>query len=504
MRLAFVFNPFKYKIHEENLRVVQKYFGMFPPLSISWAAAMAERAGHTVAIVDARTLNLSREQTLDILRQFRPDMLGFMMTTYMYRETLEWAAYLKEHLRVPVIIGGYNLRVYPRESVTPDAIDFGVHRQAHPTLAEFLQEYETTRNFKDVEGLIYKENGKVRFNPDNRVVDFNEFPFPARHLLPNELYAEFPTERRNFTVMVTSLGCPKHCNFCEAGGTPYSPRRPEIVLAEIEECYHKYGIREIDIFDYEFPIINKRAEAICRGLIERNLDVTWACRSRIDSVTPELLELMHRAGCRRIYYGIESGNQQVLDNLNKGITLEQIRKTIRWTHDAGIKALGFFLIGSPGETVKEIRETLRFARQLNLEYVMFSKLTAKPLSKYWYDLVEQTGQDYWADYILGKTGEKQLPRPWTHFTSEEIDAMSALAYKKFHSNPLFLLHHTMRVRSFSEFKRKFKAFLDMYFTQEHRAEDKAHQAESFRAYNENTQAAIHRLAEQVRRSTAER
>jgi radical SAM superfamily enzyme YgiQ (UPF0313 family) len=493
MRLALVFNPFSYKIHEENLRVVQKYFGLFPPLSLAWVAGIAERAGHDVCLVDARTLNLSREQTLEILREFRPDMLGFMMTTYMYRETLGWAEFLKKHLKVPVIVGGYNLRVYPAQSVTPDTVDFGVHQQAVRTLPEFLQAFEQGGGYADVEGLIFKQDGNVIVNQDNRIVDFNEFPFPARHLLPNELYAEFPTERKNFTVMVTSLGCPKQCNFCEAGGTPYSPRRPEIVLAEIEECVTRHGIREIDIFDYEFPIIRKRAREICEGIIARNLDVIWACRARIDSVDSDLLGLMHRAGCRRIYYGIESGNQQILDTLNKGITLDQIRATIRATHDAGIQALGFFLIGAPGETRATVEQTLRFARELDLEYVQFSKLTAKPLSKYWRDLVDNSGYDYWAEYILGRTHEQALPRPWVDLTNEQIDELSLYAYKKHHGDLRFLLKHTLRVRSFAEFKRKLNAFVDMYFRQEAVAEQWLKQGGEFSIYNENPRALLQRM-----------
>ena len=96
MRLALVFNPFKYKLHEENLRVVQKYFGLFPPLSLAWVAAIAERAGHEVTIIDARTLCLSKEDVADRLRAFGPDIIGFMMTTYMFRETLEWIQFLKK------------------------------------------------------------------------------------------------------------------------------------------------------------------------------------------------------------------------------------------------------------------------------------------------------------------------------------------------------------------------------------------------------------------------
>ena len=165
MRVALVFNPFSYKLHEENLRIVQRYFGMFPPLSLGWVAAIAEQAGHTVTIVDARTLKLTKEDVLSRLQEFKPDILGFMMTTYMFRETLEWARFLKQHLKVPVVLGGYNLRVYPEASVTPEEVDFGVVNSAYFTVPQLLQELETSRNFHDVPGLVYKDNGKIHVTP---------------------------------------------------------------------------------------------------------------------------------------------------------------------------------------------------------------------------------------------------------------------------------------------------------------------------------------------------
>ena len=112
MRVALIFNPFAYKLHEENLRIVQRYFGLFPPLSLAWVAAIAERAGHEAIIIDARTLQLTPDEVLRKLKQWKPDVLGFMMTTYMYRETLDWIRYLRGGLpNAKVMVGGYNLRV---------------------------------------------------------------------------------------------------------------------------------------------------------------------------------------------------------------------------------------------------------------------------------------------------------------------------------------------------------------------------------------------------------
>ena len=464
MRLALVFNPFKYKVHEENLRIVQKYFGMFPPLSLAWVAAIARQAGHAVTIIDARTLNLTKEQTLEKLKEFKPDILGFMMTTYMFQDTLAWIRYLKQELKIPVVVGGYNLRVYPEESISHPEIDYGVIEQALETIPQLFEALEGRRKIEDVVGLAYKDDGQIRLNPARAVV-FEKFPDPARDLLPNDLYAEFPTERKNFTVMVTSLGCPYGCYFCEAGRTEYNPRTPATVIKEIEDCYHKYGIREIDIFDYDFTIDRKRTIEICRGIREKKLDILWACRSRVD-IDPELLREMKQAGCGRIYYGIESGSQDILDRLHKGITLDEIRQTIGYTRELGMKALGFFLVGAPGDTRQSIKETVRFAKKLKLDYVQFSKCLAKPLTPLWKQMVEQSGQDYWKDWILGKETDRPLPRPWSTLTNEGIDNLTRWAYVDYHSRPGFLLRSALRVKSFKEFKRKFFGYIEMVFSQE--------------------------------------
>jgi radical SAM superfamily enzyme YgiQ (UPF0313 family) len=495
MRIAFVFNPFRYKVHEENIRIVQKYFGLFPPLSMSWVAAIAEKAGHEVILIDARTLRLSQQETLEILCDFKPDILGFMMTTYMFPETLDWIRFMKRTLNVPVMVGGYNLRVYPKESISHPEIDFGVVEHAYFTVPALLEELgKKEPNFENVPGLAYKKNGEIIVTPHPQKIVFDDFPNPARHLLPNELYAEFPTERRNFTVMVTSLGCPYGCGFCEAGRTPYNPRSPETVIREIQECYEKYGVREIDIFDYEFTGDKKRVSEICRLILEKKFDILWACRSRIDTVDRELLAEMHAAGCRRIYFGIESGVESILQCVHKGITLQKVEQTIKDCKEIGIKTLGFFLVGAPGETYDTFRQTLAFAKKLDLDYVQFSKCLAKPLTPLWKEMVATEGRDYWKDWILGLETDRPLPRPWTVLSNEEIDRLARNAYISYHGHFGRLWKAILQVKSWKELKRKSGAFWDMLFSQEKTST----MDQKFRAFNENQKDTLEACRQKLR------
>ncbi|MBI5882436.1 MAG: radical SAM protein [Elusimicrobia bacterium] len=468
MRVALVFNPFSYKVHEENLRVVQKYFGLFPPLSLAWVAAMVRKAGHDVIIVDCRTLDLSKQDAASILKRWRPDVIGAMMTTYMFPETLGWLAYLRSELescgmRPKVLVGGYNLRVYPRESVGHPEIDFGCLEHAYHTVPALLRELE--RPYPDLEsvpGLVWKRGGRVVINPHPQAVDFDLFPNPARDLLPNELYAEFPTQRKNFTVMVTSLGCPRRCAFCEAGGTPYAPRSPKTVLDEMQECRERHGIREIDIFDYDFTAGRRRVLDICAGIAARKLDVTWACRSRVDNMDAGLLDAMAQAGCRRIYWGIEHSSQETLDSLGKGIRLSAVREMLTRSRRAGIQNLGFFLVGVPGETEASVAATAAFARSLDLDYAQFSKLLAKPGTGLWRDMKRRGWRDYWADWVAGREIDRELPRPWLDgLDGERLDRVTHDAYLKFALRPAFLLRHLLACRSMAEVLRKTLAFFDM-------------------------------------------
>ncbi len=482
MRVAFVWYPFKYKVHEENIKIVQKYFGLFPPLNEMWVAAIAERHGHQCIIVDARTLLLSKDEVVEILKKFRPDIVGFRVTTYMFPDMLEWAGFIKERMNVSILIGGYNLRVYPKESLSHPEIDFGCVNSALYTVPALLKELGKKRpRFESVPGLVFrKKSGEIVQTPPHDPPErFEDYPNPARHLTPHELYAEFPTTRRNSTVMVTSKGCPMGCTFCEAGRTPYDPRSPMKVVDEMEECHRDYNIREIDIFDYEFPMIRKRTLEICREMQRRGLDIAWACRSRVDSVDEELLGEMKKAGCHRIYFGIESVHQGVLDLVNKGITPDKVRRTIRLCKKLGILSLGFFIIGNPGETEKMIYESVDFAKELDLDYVQFSKLLAKPGTSMWREMVENTGYDYWREWVLGNETDRPLPRHWTDLSNDDIDRIAHRCYLKFAMRPGYLLRQTLLTGSFFEWKRKAAALFDMIFKQEDRAEED----EKFVVYN---------------------
>lgn len=463
MRIAFIFAPYNHKKFEENITVVDEQFGCFPPMNLGYATAIAEEAGHEVMLEDANVHKHvmsepdNMERSLEIVKSFKPDMIAFYLSTYMFQQTLGWIRFFKKHLNVPVIVGGINLDIYPRETLTYKEIDFGMRGEAVRSLPEFLKLYEEKKDYSRVKGLCYRKGGEIIVNPPNTdLVPFDEYPFPPRHLLPNDKYYSFISQRKNFSVILTTMGCVCKCVFCPIARVPFRFRSPENVMREIEECYYKYGVREIDFFDADMPVIKKRIIEICDGIMARNLDLEWSCRARIDSLDKEILAKMSKAGCRQIYVGIEAADDEILKKMKKHLTTNKTIDMIKMIKKHKIRALGFFIIGSPGENKKTVKKTLKFAKALKLDYVQFSRMIAKPNTDLADELEKITGRDYWKNYVLSTEPEKRMPNPWADLTEEEIEKYTKLVYYSFYFRPSYLLKSIFRMRSLLEFRRSVK------------------------------------------------
>lgn len=443
--------------------MVSREFTQPPPIGLAYAAAIAENAGHEAIIIDANYRpGLTKKQVLDRIRAFGADLLGFMLTAYMFRQTLDWIRYLKEKTGKPVVTGNILLDIYAAEIMTHSEIDYGVIGPAVRTLPALLKAIERNEQIGGMRGVCYRRGDDIIVNPpDTLREDFDILPFPARHLLPNHKYSTIISKKKNFTIMITSKGCTGKCGFCYIKNIPYSARSPERVVDEIEECNRKYGIREIEFFDPIFTLNKNRVIHICREIRKRNIKIAWACRARVDHMDEEMLDEMRAAGCRRIYYGVECGNQNILNNINKNITLKQVKDMIGLTKKRGILTLGFFLIGAPGDTVESIEETIKFALELDLDYAQFHKTMAKPAGVLYEQVKKYTGRDYWREYILGTAGEERLPSPWTEVSEEEIERLTVKAYRKFYFRPSRLFKIIAGIQSPEEFFRYVRSGIGM-------------------------------------------
>lgn len=464
MKVTIVYPPFGVVENQPNIKAVAENYGVFPCLSLAYVAAVFEICGCTVQFIDANALGLSKEEVLKLVKDFNPDLLCFTITTYLFHQTLDWVKYLKQNTGIRIVVGGMHLSLYSKETLTNEWIDYTIVGEAETVLPNFIKALSKNKGFKNVKGLCFKEKGRIVFTGVPALLkDINSAPFPARHLLPNEKYYSFISKRKNFTGIITTRGCPYKCIFCEQGNKPYRKRSAFNVVDEIEECYNNYKIREIDFFDSSFSIDKRRVLSICKELKKRNLDVSWSIRTRVDLVNEEMLRAMKDSGCTRIYYGIESGDQKILETIRKTTDLELIKKTVYLTKSIGIDTFGYFMIGNPGETKETVLKTIKFAKLLNLDYAQFSKLSTLPGTELYELLKVQLGYDYWKEYILDKSKKKILPMYNCNLSEEEIEKFVKYAYKQFYFRPNYVLKALKRLKSFDKFKKDLKAAKQMIF-----------------------------------------
>ncbi|NOZ88223.1 MAG: radical SAM protein [Deltaproteobacteria bacterium] len=467
MRILFLAAPHRYEIFEENLEVVTEEFGIHPPLGLAIAAAAARSDGHEVKIIDAYAERLGADQVAKRAGLFNPDLLALRIhSTYRFWQDIEFIRSIKSRLGVPVLAGGYHISRYPKESMQRPEIDFAFQGHVGPDFSELLLHLSKdplSPPPEKIKGVVFRDkNGDIVSRPPRSgPKNLDELPFPARDLLKNEKYYQFITQRKPFTAMVTSQGCPYNCTFCVMGREQYRERSVQNVMAEIDECVQKYGIREIDFFDPTFTANKRRTRELCEALVARNYDLKWACRTRVDCVDPELLGLMNRAGCSRIYLGIENISSNVLEKINKEITSDQAAKAIEWSRDAGIQPLGFFMIGNPGDTPRTVRDMVLWAKRARLDYVQFSRTIAKPFTDLYSKLVKETGQDYWRNFVLGLEDARALPRPWCEMSDHEIERLTNWAYRSFYFRPFIVWRRLKNLKSLEELARYVRVTAEM-------------------------------------------
>jgi len=463
LKVAFIYAPVAHKSFEENLKVVDEDFGRMPPLSLLYAAAIAERAGYKVCVIDANAMRFSLDDVVKRLSDFSPNVIAGTLSTYMFRDTTAFLGELKKRFGVPVIVGGINVRLYPEETMVCPDLDYGVAHFATKGLPALLSAIE--RGLSPVglpEVVARDEHGNIVIGEvDHNENPFEYLPFPARHLLDNHAYFSLISQRRPFTIMVTTTGCRYKCHFCSIASLPLFVNDLPRVLEEIRICVEQHGIREIDFFDANFVTDRDRTMAICRALSKAKYDLEWSCRARLDGLDRELLQAMSQAGCRQIYVGIETPDPKAQRQMNKVVPHKMVTERLFWMHEHHIRPLGFFMLGVPGETHRSCLRTIRYALSLPLDYAQFSRTIAKPGSYLDKELIRATGKDYWRDWILGRDVPARLPNLESELDDDQIEFYTHLAYYLFYYRPSYILKALRRVRSMDELLRGARTALRM-------------------------------------------
>ncbi len=427
---------------------------VLPNMPVAYLAAYLEKAGYEVKIIDAFAERLSVEETARRAREFDPVAVGYNLITENFLDTLAWISEIKKLTGLPTIVGGLHMSLYPRETMGHPAIDYGVIGEGWHTLPELIECLAAGADPASVRGICFRAGGEYRATesrPDTLALQ--DAPFPARHLLPNDRYTTVMSREWPITVMVSALGCPFHCAYCDVPGDRYQARPAAHVAEEMEECAGRFGIREIWFQDESFTIDPKRAVEICDLVLSRGIKVKWSIRTRPDLINRETLKLMKKAGLMKIHFGIESGDPEVLKSLNRTIPIDRVREAVRLTSAEGITTLGFFMIGLPGETEASVHKTVRLALELNCDFIQVNKFVPCPPSPIYLELVKKSGIDYWGEYTKGNAGiVEELAGVGSAFSPAELDKYQQSFFRAYYYRPSYVWNRLKKIKSFREFK----------------------------------------------------
>jgi len=318
-------------------------------------------------------------------------------------------------------------------------------------------------------GVVFREGSRIVKTPRRPYIkDLDTIPFPAWRLLSDisryeyKFYKYLPK-----APIITSRGCPYQCTFCDRSvfGSKVRMRSIGNILDEVEMLVKDYGVREIEIVDDLFTVNRERVMEFCSKLMSRRLKIAWLCMGRVNCVTPEMLRIMKKAGCWHINYGIESGNQKILDSIKKDITLEVAEKAVSWTKRVKIRTQGFFLVGLPGDDEKSMRETIDFSKRLSLDRVAFCITQPFPGSELYKTALArgEIRKDVGYHYYDNDNFHKELPYVPRGLTAETLVKCRNRFYREFYMRPSFVINQIFSYREFRAFPRRIRAFMKSIF-----------------------------------------
>jgi len=374
--------------------------GISPALGLGYLAAYLENNGVEVAVLDIAAegidikkklgkkvrFGLSEKEIKRRIKMFSPELVGITCQSTLHaKDALETARIVKSvDSKILIVIGGAHPSSNPREVLENSDIDVVVVGEGEVTLLEIVKNLEKKKSLNKIIGTFVRESKKIYENPPRPYIkDLDVLPFPARHLLPIEIYFREMAKNTNYAIrtrpmtVITSRGCPGNCIYCAVRtvwGRMWRGRSPKNVVDEIEVLIKEYKANEIHFMDDSISVDKKRLAGVCDEMIKRKLDVKWTTPNGIAVwlLDEKLLSKMKKAGCYRLTFGLESGNFETLNNfVGKHYDYEKAKKTIKYASGLGLWTIGTFIVGFPYEKRQSIEDTINFAISTDLDFAVF-------------------------------------------------------------------------------------------------------------------------------------
>jgi radical SAM superfamily enzyme YgiQ (UPF0313 family) len=390
---------------------------IWPQVSLAQMAALL-MDNYKLKIIDANAERMGWPEFAALIDKYQPRYY-FTQVTAPTLENDMYGCFLAKARGAKTIAFGTHVTPIPRESLRPyPSLDFVLVGEPDLTIRDLLDHLEgkieqrpelIKKLFDDhdpfykpsiredgsvdlygIKGLAWRDGDEIVVNfPRPFIKDLNDLPIPAHELLPLQKYL-MPMMKGPFTFIVTSRGCPAGCTYCIKHVTyQYSARlrSPELIMEELWRL-KKLGINNIHMYSDLFTVNRDQVVELCKRMIDEQINIKWTSNSRVDYVDEEMLQLMGKAGCWYISWGIESGNEQILKHAHKGAYPDKAERALVWSKKAGINNWGYFIIGLPGETEETIRETIEFSKKLPLDIALFHVAAPYPGTPFFFEVVE--------------------------------------------------------------------------------------------------------------------
>ena len=451
---------FSFIVPSPNIEVAvnreEKVAGSCPPLGVLYLAAVLQQAGVEVSVLDQTAQGYSFRQVMKWIERENPDILGFSTLSVSGGTAAKIAKEAKRRNPDLKIVYGNHYATFNAERILAKypQVDIIVRGEGEATALELVKCIERGHNLKKVLGITFRNKGKIVSTPNRPLIkNIDEIPFPDRSLLEAEYSLslfDIGVAPKRFTTILSSRGCPYECKFCcckNLFNRIWRARTVKNVFEELNMLVSE-GYRNFLFVDDSFTLNQKRVIELCQLIIKEKWDIEWICEGRVDCSSYEMLRNMAKAGCKLLYFGIESANQRILDYYKKGITPQQAVKAVEKARKSGIDIIvGSFIVGAPTETRKEIINTLTFAQKIPIDIPQFNILSAAPGMEIWEELKRDgylREEKYWETGVpVSMIHPKTLPY-------HEIKEMVQSYFKKFFlTRPKFLLEQAARTISSS-------------------------------------------------------
>ncbi len=423
---------------------------MEPPNELGYMAAMLENLGVDCRIRDFATEGLPRKRCLAEINNFNPDLFVIAVTSATLREDILFCEDVKKNNPdVKVVIKAAFLTPQKASDLLGNypVADIILLQEYEITIKEIAERILSGQGYSDVRGAVVRNGQEVIFTGKREFLeDLDTLPFPARHLFNNKLYIRPDTAKPRATIQV-ARGCPYNCIFCLASlveGNKVRFRAPKNIIAEIKECINKFGIRDFFLRADTFTLNKEWVIELCRLIIEEGLKIEWVVNSRVDVIDEERVSWMKKAGCWLISFGIESGSQDILNRMNKGVTVEDSRKAVNLCHKYGIKTYCFFVIGLPWDSRETIMATINFAKSLDTDFFLFHIALPFPGTEL-YDVVKENGLISESELYGHSHFDPALKT--LYLSAAQLKSLWKKANFAMYSNPKYLLRVLSDIRS---------------------------------------------------------